>query len=71
MNTIEIIKLIENDGWYLVRQKGSDHQFKHPEKKGFVTIPFHRLSKDLAPGLEKSILKQAQIDKSLLILDHD
>jgi len=61
MKTKEIIKLIENDGWYIVRQKGSHQQFKHPIKKGLVTIPVHRLSNDLSPGLEKSILKQAQL----------
>ncbi len=63
MKTKEIIKLIEADGWYEVRQKGSHKQFKHPIKKGLVTVPVHRLSNDLSPGLEKSILKQAQIEK--------
>ncbi|MFY7999409.1 MAG: type II toxin-antitoxin system HicA family toxin [Candidatus Kapaibacteriota bacterium] len=33
----EIIRLIENDGWYFVRQKGNHRQYKHPEKKGRVT----------------------------------
>lgn len=63
MKTKEIIKLIEADGWYEVRQKGSHKQYKHPVKKGLVTVPVHRLSNDLTPGLEKSILKQAQIEK--------
>ena len=63
MKTREIIKLIEIDGWYEVRQSGSHRQFKHPIKKGLVTVPIHRLSNDLTPGLEKSILKQAQIEK--------
>lgn len=62
MKTKEIIKLIEDDGWYSVRQSGSHRQFKHGIKKGLTTIPIHRLSNDLTPGLEKSILKQAQID---------
>ncbi len=63
MKTKEIIKLIEADGWFEVRQKGSHKQFKHPVKKGLVTVPVHRLSNDLPPGLEKSILKQAQLEK--------
>ena len=63
MKTKEIIKLIETDGWYEVRQRGSHKQYKHPDKKGLVTIPVHRLSNDLSPGLEKSILKQAGMDK--------
>ena len=38
MKVKEIIKLIENDGWFLVRQKGSHRQFNHSTKKGTVTI---------------------------------
>lgn len=64
MKTKEIIKLIEADGWFEVRQKGSHRQFKHPVKKGLVTVPVHRLSNDLTPGVERSILKQAQIEKN-------
>jgi predicted RNA binding protein YcfA (HicA-like mRNA interferase family) len=37
-------------------------QYKHPEKKGLVTVAVHKMSDDLAIGTEKSILKQAQID---------
>lgn len=62
MKTKEIIKIIETDGWYEVRQNGSHRQYKHPTKKGLVTIPIHRLSNDLTIGLEKSILKQAGIE---------
>jgi predicted RNA binding protein YcfA (HicA-like mRNA interferase family) len=59
----EVIKLIESDGWYLDRQKGSHKQFKHPEKKGIVTISVHKLSDEIAPGTLGSILKQAKLDK--------
>jgi predicted RNA binding protein YcfA (HicA-like mRNA interferase family) len=60
----EIIKLIEDDGWYLVRQKGSHRQYKHRDKKGIVTISVHRLSDEIAPGTLGSILKQAKLDKT-------
>jgi predicted RNA binding protein YcfA (HicA-like mRNA interferase family) len=63
MKTREIILLIEKDGWFEVRQRGSHKQFKHSVKKGLVTIPVHRMSNDLSQGLEKSILKQAQIQR--------
>jgi predicted RNA binding protein YcfA (HicA-like mRNA interferase family) len=63
MKFIQIIKIIENDGWYLVRQKGSHRQYKHDEKKGLVTIAAHRLSDEIAIGTQKSILKQAQIEE--------
>ncbi|MEI8115485.1 MAG: type II toxin-antitoxin system HicA family toxin [Bacteroidia bacterium] len=58
MKTKEIIKLIEDDGWVMARQRGSHIQFKHPTKKGAVTIPYHG-NKDVPQWLESSILKQA------------
>ena len=56
--------MIEADGWYLDRQKGSHKQYKHPEKKGIVTISVHKLSDEIAPGTLGSILKQAKLDKT-------
>jgi predicted RNA binding protein YcfA (HicA-like mRNA interferase family) len=58
MKVKEIIKLIEQDGWSLVRTRGSHRQYKHPTKSGLVTVP-GKLSGDLAPGTIDSILKQA------------
>lgn len=58
MKVKEVIKLIENDGWLFDRQKGSHRQYKHPIKKGVVTVP-GKLSDDLRRGTEMSILKQA------------
>ena len=63
MKAREVIKLIEKDGWFLARQKGSHKQYKHPVKKGLVTIAAHKLTDDIAPGTLNSIFKQAQIDK--------
>ncbi len=59
----EIIKIIEKDGWYLTRQKGSHKQFKHSFKQGLVTIATHSLNDDISPGTLSSIYKQAQIEK--------
>ncbi|GGJ68450.1 putative RNA binding protein YcfA (HicA-like mRNA interferase family) [Anoxybacillus voinovskiensis] len=53
----ELIKMIQQDGWYIVRTTGSHHQFKHPSKPGLVTIPHPK--KDLPTKTVKSILKQA------------
>ena len=61
MKIKEIVKIIEKDGWYLARQKGSHQQYKHPIKKGVVTIAFHKMSDDLDKGTESSIFKQAQL----------
>lgn len=58
MKVRDIIKLIEQDGWYLARTRGSHRQYKHPNKLGLVTVP-GKLSDDLASGTLDSILKQA------------
>lgn len=34
----EIIKALVADGWQEVNTVGSHHQFKHPTKKGRVTV---------------------------------
>ncbi len=59
MKTRDLLKLIEKDGWFEVRQKGSHKVFKHPDKPGHVTIPVHRMSDEIQPGTLNSILKQA------------
>jgi len=56
----EIIKIIEQNGWFMVRSKGSHRQFKHNNKKGVVTIAGN-LNDDLAKGTLNSILKQADL----------
>jgi predicted RNA binding protein YcfA (HicA-like mRNA interferase family) len=38
VNSKQIIKLLEDEGWFLARVKGSHHQFKHPAKPGLVTV---------------------------------
>ena len=58
MKAKEVEKLIKADGWYEVRSNsGSHRQYKHPAKKGKISIPFH--PGDLPPGTLHSILKQA------------
>ena len=62
MKVRDVIRLIEDDGWFLVTTKGSHRQYKHPQKIGRVTIAGHP-NHDLAPGTLNSILKQAQLKK--------
>lgn len=57
MKVKEVIKLLEQDGWYLARTRGSHRQYKHPDKKGTVTIA-GKPNDELAPGTLNSILKQ-------------
>jgi predicted RNA binding protein YcfA (HicA-like mRNA interferase family) len=58
----DILKVLEDDGWFLARTRGSHRQYKHPIKPGLVTVP-GRPGDDLAPGTLNSILKQAGLKK--------
>lgn len=60
MKVRDVLKLLENDGWYLARTRGSHRQYKHPVKLGLVTVP-GKLADDLAPGTLSSIRRQAQL----------
>ena len=55
----QIIKILENKGFVLVRQSGSHKIYKNSEGQR-VTVPFHS-GKILHPKLLKSILKDAGI----------
>ena len=54
----KIIKRLKKESWFLVGCKGDDHQFKHPDIKGRVTVP-HPV-KDLPKGTVGSIYRQAR-----------
>ena len=53
----EIIQALKADGWYEVNVTGSHHQFKHPIKKGRVTVKHP--DKDIPPKTLKSIERQS------------
>jgi predicted RNA binding protein YcfA (HicA-like mRNA interferase family) len=57
MNSREIISALQRDGWVEVAQKGSHVQFKHPQKKGRVTVPHPK--RDIPIGTLKSFEKQS------------
>ena len=58
MKVREVIRLIENDGWFLVRTKGDHRQYKHVRKHGLVTIS-GTTGRDMPPGTLNSVPKQA------------
>jgi len=60
MKVRELLKLIETDGWYLVRTRGDHRQFHHPTKPGTVTVA-GKPGVDIPPGTLNSILKQARL----------
>lgn len=62
MKVKEVIKLLEEDGWYQDRMRGSHRQFKHSTKLGTVTVSGHP-NVDIPPGTLNSVLKQAGLKK--------
>ena len=57
MNSRDIVRALEADGWALKRVTGSHHHFMHPTKPGIVTVPHPK--KDLPVGTLRSIARQA------------
>lgn len=55
----EVIKRLKLDGWYEIACDGDHHQFKHPIKKGRVTVTHPK--KDIPAGTLRSIARQAGI----------
>ncbi|MDQ1304066.1 MAG: hypothetical protein QG595_2049 [Pseudomonadota bacterium] len=53
-----MLRILKEDGWYLVVTRGSHRQYKHPDKPGRVTVP-GKPGDHLAPGTLNSILKQS------------
>ncbi|MCE5322486.1 type II toxin-antitoxin system HicA family toxin [bacterium] len=60
MKVRDLIKQLEQNGWYIDRTRGSHRQFKHPAKPGLVTVHGHP-SDDVPIGTLNNIFKQAQI----------
>lgn len=56
----EVIRMLEEDGWFLVAVRGDHYQYKHPTKPGKVTV-IHP-TKDYKRKTLLSILKQAGIE---------
>ena len=59
MNSREVIKRLQADGWELKRTTGSHHHFKHPEKPGVVTVIHPK--KDFRPKTLASVEKQSGV----------
>ena len=57
LNPKELIKILEADGWQLIRVRGSHHIFKHPMRSGMLIVPYH--TNDMKLGTVNQILKDA------------
>jgi predicted RNA binding protein YcfA (HicA-like mRNA interferase family) len=58
----ELIRLLEDDGWWLARTRGSHRQYRHAIKPGTVTVA-GKPSLDIPPGTLNAILKQAGLKR--------
>ncbi|CAB5081761.1 Uncharacterized protein Npun_F4007 [Olavius algarvensis associated proteobacterium Delta 3] len=59
MASRNVIKILKQHGWHKVAKVGSHCQFRHPDKKGRVTVPHPK--KDIPIGTLKSIERQSGI----------
>ena len=60
MNSKQLIKQLEKDGWMLRSVKGSHHIFVHPTKPGhIISVPHPKY--ELGKGLVHKLLKQAEL----------
>jgi len=57
----DAIRLVESEGWFWVRTGGSHRHYRHPFRRGLVTIA-GKASQQLPISTWRSILKQAGID---------
>ena len=56
----EMIKLLEKNGWQVVRIRGSHHMLRKVGEQEKITVPVHG-NATLKPGTEHSILKAAKL----------
>lgn len=57
MKPKELIRILEADGWQLMRVRGSHHMYKHPIKIGMLIVPYN--TNDMKLGTVNQILKDA------------
>ena len=62
MKVKELIVLLEEDGWFVVRTKGIHRQYHHPVKAGAVTVS-GKPSIEVPVGTLQSTLLQAVLKK--------
>jgi predicted RNA binding protein YcfA (HicA-like mRNA interferase family) len=63
MKVREVIRILQDDGWIQVAQRGSHRQFKHLTKPGRVTVPGGP-NDEVRVGTLSSILRQAGLKQT-------
>ena len=56
-------RVLEENGWVLVRTRGSHLAFQKPGQPGIIVVPVHG-SKDLKPGTQHDIMKAAELQEA-------
>ncbi len=54
----QMCRILERNGWVLVRTKGSHHAFQNPNQPGTIIVPVHG-NRDLRPGTHHNIMRDA------------
>jgi predicted RNA binding protein YcfA (HicA-like mRNA interferase family) len=57
MQSRELLRMLEKEGWVVRAVRGSHHVLEHPERPGHLTVPHPK--KDLGKGLVAKLLRQA------------
>jgi len=60
MKVRDVLQVLHEDGWQVVRMRGSHRVLHHASKPGIVVVPGNP-GDDIPPGTLKAILKQAQL----------
>ena len=69
MTPKQMIRLLQENGFEIVRQKGSHVRMLNRITNITTTVPLH--GKDLSKGLEQAILKQAGVKQSFKEEDYE
>ena len=62
MKVRELIRLLEQNGWLLIRTRGGHRYFAHPERRRGVTVSGN-LGRDVPPGTLSAILREAGLKR--------
>jgi predicted RNA binding protein YcfA (HicA-like mRNA interferase family) len=60
MKYSELLRLLRQNGWIVVGQKGSHLKMRHPNYENTLIVPNHG-AKEVGTGIMRAILKQGGI----------